>query len=148
MLESLPFCSVEDTWRLWQQFAGEAIKLEQWLKERERQVSSPQSENVTVAIAKEELKKYESYQRKIQAHLEHLDSLNNLYRRLARQGLTDAGGRQRTQIYEINSRWDTLNERTAAIVRRLRHTLDVHTDYESSRQALLARLDVLEQQIR
>ena len=80
---------------MWQQFATEAMKFEQWLRERERQVSAPQTENVTVAIAKEEHKKYESYQRKIQGHLEQLDSLNNLYRRLARQGLTDAAGKQR-----------------------------------------------------
>lgn len=89
----------------------------------------------------------QAFQRKIHAHLEHLDSLNRQYRRLAREGLTDSSGQQRTQIYDINSRWDDLNNRTHAVLRRLSHMLNVHGDYEAVRQALLQWLADMDKRV-
>ena len=140
-------CRIEETCNLWQRYIEDANRFEGWLREREREARVPLTENVTITMAKEECKKYESFQKKIHDNLEKLDALNQQYRRLAREGLTDTSGQLKTQIYDINSRWDDLNERAHAILRRLRHMIDVYDDYQAERERLLLWLGEMDKRV-
>lgn len=46
--------------------------------------------------------------------------MNKQYRRLARENRTDAASSLREMVQEGNQRWDGLQRRAAAIIRRLR----------------------------
>lgn len=63
--------------------------------------------------------------------------MNRQYRRLAREGRTDTAGRFRTSVFYSNHQWDDLNNQVAAVVRRLRHMISVHEDYEATREGLM-----------
>ena len=62
--------------------------------------------------------------------------MNKQYRVLAREGRTDVDGVLKEQIHEMNSRWDKLSKRIAAIVRRCKHMVQVKEDFDATRQAL------------
>ena len=76
----------------------------------------------------------------VQNSLSQLESVNRFYRKLAREGRTDAAGVIKTQCDDVNAQWDSLQQRTAAINRRLRHMLNVKDDFDATRKALIVWL--------
>ena len=76
-----------------------------------------------------------------------LEQLNRSYRRLARDGCIDTAGQLRSEIYNVNSRWDDLNCRTHAVVRRLRHMISISDDFEATREGLMIWLKDLSQRL-
>ena len=72
-------------------------------------------------------------QHKLHETLHQLEALNKSYRHLARENRTDAKGHQKSQIHSINERWDELSKRLAAILKRLKHMLDIHADFQVRR---------------
>ena len=66
-----------------------------------------------------------------------LEHLNKLYRGLAREGRTDLAGTLKDHVLTTNKRWDSLSGRIAAILRRLKHILNIRDDYDAAREALL-----------
>lgn len=52
-----------------------------------------------------------------------LELINKQYRRLARENRTDSSCRLRQMVHDGNQRWDTLQRRVAAILRRLKVTV-------------------------
>ena len=79
--------------------------------------------------------------------MSRLDSLNTQYRLLARAGHTDSNGKLKSEIIEVNGRWDELEKRTSAVNRRLRHILNVFDDFNATRKALAKWLHGIDQQI-
>ena len=74
-----------------------------------------------------------------------LEHLNKLYRGLAREGRTDLAGTLKDHVLSTNKRWDSLSGRIAAILRRLKHILNIRDDFDAAREALLvwfAKIDV------
>lgn len=62
----------------------------------------------------------QAFQRQVHERLTQLELVNKQYRRLARENRTDAAGALRDLVQEGNQRWDSLQRRVAAIIRRLR----------------------------
>lgn len=62
----------------------------------------------------------QAFQRQVHERLTQLELVNKQYRRLAREKRTDAASALREMVQEGNHRWDGLQRRVAAIIRRLR----------------------------
>lgn len=64
----------------------------------------------------------QAFQRQVQECLTQLELINKQYRRLARENRTDSSCRLREMVHDGNRRWDNLQKRVAAILRRLKVT--------------------------
>lgn len=62
----------------------------------------------------------QAFQRQVQECLTQLELINKQYRRLARENRTDSSCRLREMVHDGNRRWDNLQKRVAAIIRRLK----------------------------
>ncbi|KAM5129334.1 nesprin-2 [Mantella aurantiaca] len=138
---------IEETWRLWQKFLEDYSKFDDWLKEAEAMAASPASSDVRYTKAKEEQKKFEAFQRQIHERLTHLELINKQYRRLARENRTDAASRLKQMVHEGNQRWDQLQRRVAAILRRLKHFTSQREEFEGTRDCILVWLTEMDLQL-
>ncbi|XP_061559702.1 nesprin-1 isoform X16 [Phycodurus eques] len=138
---------IEETWRLWQKFLDDYSRFEEWLKTSERTAAMPNSSGVLYTVAKEELKKFEAFQRQVQECLTQLELINKQYRRLARENRTDASCRLREMVHDGNRRWDNLQKRVAAILRRLKHFINQREEFETARDSILVWLTEMDLQL-
>ncbi|XP_073712130.1 nesprin-1 isoform X2 [Misgurnus anguillicaudatus] len=138
---------IECTWRLWQKFLDDYSRFEEWLKVSERTAALPNSSGVLYTIAKEELKKFEAFQRQVQECLTQLELINKQYRRLARENRTDSSCRLRQMVHDGNRRWDILQRRVAAILRRLKHFISQREEFETARDGFLVWLTEMDLQL-
>ncbi|XP_067894582.1 nesprin-2-like [Heterodontus francisci] len=138
---------IEETWRLWQKFLDDYSRFEDWLKAAERTAAQPNSSQVLYSLAKEELKKFETFQRQIHESLTQLELINKQYRRLARENRTDSSSRLKQMVHEGNQRWDSLQKRIAAILRRLKHFTNQREEFETSREGILVWLTEMDLQL-
>uniref|UniRef100_A0A6I8NCE0 Nesprin-2 n=1 Tax=Ornithorhynchus anatinus TaxID=9258 RepID=A0A6I8NCE0_ORNAN len=138
---------IEETWRLWQKFLDDCSRFEDWLQSAERTSALPNSSEVLYTNAKEELKKFEAFQRQIHERLTQLELINKQYRRLARENRTDSASKLKQRVHEGNRRWDGLQKRVAAILRRLRHFTNQREEFEGTRESILVWLTEMDLQL-
>ncbi|XP_060722109.1 nesprin-1 isoform X2 [Tachysurus vachellii] len=138
---------IEETWRLWQKFLDDYSHFEDWLKASERTAALPNSSGVLYTVAKEELKKFEAFQRQVQECLTQLELINKQYRRLARENRTDSSCSLRQMVHDGNQRWDTLQRRVASILRRLKHFIGQREEFETIRDGVLVWLTEMDLQL-
>ncbi|XP_054017708.1 nesprin-2 [Dryobates pubescens] len=138
---------IEETWRLWQRFLEDYSRFEDWLKACERVAAEPNSSGVLYTHAKEELKKFEAFQRQIHERLTQLELINKQYRRLARENRTDSASKLKQMVHEGNQRWDNLQKRVAAILRRLKHFTTQRDEFEGTRESILVWLTEMDLQL-
>uniref|UniRef100_A0A8C1YDQ0 KASH domain-containing protein n=1 Tax=Cyprinus carpio TaxID=7962 RepID=A0A8C1YDQ0_CYPCA len=138
---------IEETWSLWFKFQEDYSSFEDWLNVAERSAAEPNSSDVLYTDAKEELQKYEVFQRQVHESLTQLEIINNQYRRLAWENRADAASRLRAMVHHGNQRWDTLQRRVAAILRRLRHFTSQREEFEGTRESLLVWLTEIDLQL-
>ncbi|KAM5175710.1 nesprin-2 isoform 1-T2 [Callospermophilus lateralis] len=138
---------IEETWRLWQKFLDDYSRFEDWLKSAERTAACPNSSEVLYTNAKEELKRFEAFQRQIHERLTQLELINKQYRRLARENRTDTASKLKQMVHEGNQRWDNLQKRVTAILRRLRHFTNQREDFEGTRESILVWLTEMDLQL-
>ncbi|KAM6915050.1 nesprin-2-like [Xenentodon cancila] len=138
---------IEETWTLWCKFLSDYSRFEDWLKMAERTAANPNSADVLFSAAKEELKKFEGFQRQVNERLTQLELINNQYRRLARENRTDRASQLKAMVREGNQRWDTLHRRVAAILRRLKHFTSQREEFEGTRESMLVWLTELDLQL-
>ncbi|KAM9290997.1 nesprin-2 [Morus bassanus] len=138
---------IEETWRLWQRFLDDYSRFEDWLKSSERTAARPNSSEVLYTHAKEELKKFEAFQRQIHERLTQLELINKQYRRLARENRTDSASKLKQMVHEGNQRWDNLQKRVAAILRRLKHFTNRRDEFEGTRESILVWLTEMDLQL-
>ncbi|XP_076978529.1 nesprin-2 isoform X1 [Tamandua tetradactyla] len=138
---------IEETWRLWQKFLDDYSRFEDWLKSAERTAAYPNSSEVLYTVAKEELKRFEAFQRQIHERLTQLELINKQYRRLARENRTDAASKLKQTVHEGNQRWDNLQKRVAAVLRRLRHFTNQREEFEGTRESILVWLTEMDLQL-
>ncbi|XP_061854786.1 nesprin-2 isoform X2 [Colius striatus] len=138
---------IEETWRLWQRFLEDYSRFEDWLKTSERIAAKPNSSEVLYTHAKEELKKFEAFQRQVHERLTQLELINKQYRRLARENRTDAASKLKQMVHEGNQRWDNLQKRVAAILRRLKHFTNRRDEFEGTRESILVWLTEMDLQL-
>ncbi|XP_044023969.1 nesprin-2 isoform X2 [Siniperca chuatsi] len=138
---------IEETWRLWCKFLDDYSRFEDWLKIAERTAANPNSADVLYTVAKEELKKFEGFQRQVHERLTQLELVNNQYRRLARENRTDRASQLKAMVHEGNRRWDTLHRRVSAILRRLKYFTSQREEFEGTRENMLVWLTELDLQL-
>ncbi|XP_077444049.1 nesprin-2a [Stigmatopora argus] len=138
---------IEETWRLWCKFLEDYSQFEDWLKIAEKAASNPNTGDVLYTVAKEELKKFEGFQRQVHERLTQLELVNNQYRRLARENRTDRSSQLKAMVHEGNRRWDILHRRVAAILRRLKHFTSQREEFEATRESMLVWLTELDLQL-
>ncbi|XP_054474146.1 nesprin-2-like [Anoplopoma fimbria] len=138
---------IEETWRLWCKFLDDYSRFEDWLKMAERTAANPNSADVLYTVAKEELKKFEGFQRQVHERLTQLELVNNQYRRLAREHRTDRASQLKAMVHEGNRRWDNLHRRVAAILRRLKYFTSQREEFEGTRESMLVWLTELDLQL-
>ncbi|XP_065694805.1 nesprin-2 isoform X2 [Patagioenas fasciata] len=138
---------IEETWRLWQRFLDDYSRFEDWLKSSELMAAKPNSSEVLYTHAKEELKKFEAFQRQIHERLTQLELINKQYRRLARENRTDSASKLKQMVHEGNQRWDNLQKRVAAILRRLKHFTNRRDEFEGMRESILVWLTEMDLQL-
>ncbi|XP_031717653.1 nesprin-2a isoform X2 [Anarrhichthys ocellatus] len=138
---------IEETWRLWCKFLDDYSRFEDWLKMAERTAANPNSADVLYTVAKEELKKFEGFQRQVHERLTQLELVNNQYRRLARENRTDRASQLKAMVHEGNRRWDNLHRRVAAILRRLKYFTGQREEFEGTRESMLVWLTELDLQL-
>ncbi|XP_059211817.1 nesprin-1 [Centropristis striata] len=138
---------IEETWRLWCKFLDDYSRFEDWLKMAERTAANPNSADVLYTVAKEELKKFEGFQRQVHERLTQLELVNNQYRRLARENRTDRASQLKAMVHEGNRRWDALHRRVAAVLRRLKYFTGQREDFEGTRESMLVWLTELDLQL-
>lgn len=68
----------------------------------------------------------QAFQRQIHERLTQLELINKQYRRLARENRTDTASKLKQMVHEGNQRWDNLQRRVTAVLRRLRVIACVH----------------------
>uniref|UniRef100_A0A8C4MDW9 Spectrin repeat containing nuclear envelope protein 2 n=1 Tax=Equus asinus asinus TaxID=83772 RepID=A0A8C4MDW9_EQUAS len=135
---------IEETWRLWQKFLDDYSRFEDWLKPAERTAAYPNSSEVLYTNAKEELKRFE---RQIHERLTQLELINKQYRRLARENRTDTASKLKQMVHEGNQRWDNLQKRVTAVLRRLRHFTNQREEFEGTRESILVWLTEMDLQL-
>ncbi|KAK2826776.1 hypothetical protein Q5P01_020990 [Channa striata] len=138
---------IEETWRLWRKFLEDYSRFEDWMKTAELNAANPDSSNVLYTSAKEELKKFEAFQRQVHERLTQLELVNKQYRRLARENRTDAARKLKVMVHEGNQRWDGLQRRVAAVLRRLKHFTSQREDFEGTREGILVWLTEMDLQL-
>uniref|UniRef100_A0A8C3GBY6 KASH domain-containing protein n=1 Tax=Cyclopterus lumpus TaxID=8103 RepID=A0A8C3GBY6_CYCLU len=138
---------IEETWRLWCKFLDDYSRFEDWLKMAERTAANPNSADVLYTVAKEELKKFEGFQRQVHERLTQLELVNNQYRRLARENRTDRASQLKAMVHEGNRRWDNLHRRATAILRRLKYFTSQREEFEGTRESMLVWLTELDLQL-
>uniref|UniRef100_A0A8D2IHH5 Spectrin repeat containing nuclear envelope protein 2 n=1 Tax=Varanus komodoensis TaxID=61221 RepID=A0A8D2IHH5_VARKO len=138
---------IEETWRLWQKFLDDYSRFEDWLKTAERTAAYPNSSEVSYTNAKEELKKFEAFQRQIHERLTQLELINKQYRRLARENRTDSASKLKQMAHEGNQRWDNLQKRVAAVLRRLRHFTCQWEEFVGKKDSILVWLTEMDLQL-
>ncbi|XP_063255607.1 nesprin-2 [Prinia subflava] len=138
---------IEETWRLWQRFLDDYSRFEDWLKASENIAARPNSSEVLYTHAKEELKKFEAFQRQIHERLTQLELINKQYRRLARENRTDSASKLKHMVHEGNQRWDNLQKRVASILRRLKHFTNRRDEFEGTRESILVWLTEMDLQL-
>ncbi|KAI4804316.1 hypothetical protein KUCAC02_025947, partial [Chaenocephalus aceratus] len=138
---------IEETWRLWCKFLDDFCRFEDWLKSAEITAASPDSANVLYTSAKEELKKFEAFQRQVHERLTQLELVNKQYRRLARENRTDAASKLKLLVQEGNQRWDSLQKRVVSVLRRLKHFTSQREDFEGTREGILVWLTEMDLQL-
>ncbi|XP_008295519.1 nesprin-2-like [Stegastes partitus] len=138
---------IEETWTLWCKFLNDYSCFEDWLKMAERTAANPNSADVLFTVAKEELKKFEGFQRQVHERLTQLELVNNQYRRLARENRTDRASQLKAMVHEGNRRWDTLHRRVAAVLRRLKYFTSQREEFEGTRESMLVWLTELDLQL-
>uniref|UniRef100_A0AAQ5YSY8 KASH domain-containing protein n=1 Tax=Amphiprion ocellaris TaxID=80972 RepID=A0AAQ5YSY8_AMPOC len=138
---------IEETWRLWCKFLDDYSRFEDWLKSAELTAANPVSADVLYTCAKEELKKFEAFQRQVHERLTQLELVNKQYRRLARENRTDTASKLKVMVHEGNQRWDSLQRRVAAVLRRLKHFTSQREDFEGTREAILVWLTEMDLQL-
>uniref|UniRef100_A0A7D9NK11 Spectrin repeat-containing, nuclear envelope 2, gene 2 n=1 Tax=Xenopus tropicalis TaxID=8364 RepID=A0A7D9NK11_XENTR len=138
---------IEETWRLWQKFLEDYSRFDDWLKEAEATAASPESSEVLYTRAKEEQKRFEAFQRQIHERLTHLELVNKQYRRLARENRTDAASKLKHMVHQGNQRWDSLQKRVAAILKRLKHFTSQREEFEGTRDSILVWLTEMDLQL-
>ncbi|CAH2328699.1 nesprin-2 isoform X2 [Pelobates cultripes] len=138
---------IEETWRLWQKFLEDYSRFEEWLKEAETMAAAPDSSEVLYTKAKEEQKKFEAFQRQIHERLTHLELINKQYRRLARENRTDAASKLKEMVHDGNQRWDQLQKRVSAILRRLKHFTSQRDEFEGTRDSIIVWLTEIDLQL-
>uniref|UniRef100_A0A3B1JBV8 Spectrin repeat containing, nuclear envelope 2b n=1 Tax=Astyanax mexicanus TaxID=7994 RepID=A0A3B1JBV8_ASTMX len=138
---------IEETWRLWRKFLEDYSRFEVWLTTAEQTAANPASTDVLYTCAKEELKKFEAFQRQVHERLTQLELVNKQYRRLARENRTDTSNKLKTMVNEGNQRWDTLQRRVPAWLRRLKHFTSQREEFEGTREAILVWLTEMDLQL-
>ncbi|XP_069625276.1 nesprin-1 isoform X1 [Ranitomeya imitator] len=138
---------IEETWRLWQKFLDDFSRFEDWLKISERTAAFPSSSGVLYTVAKEELKKFEAFQRQVHESLTQLELINKQYRRLARENRTDSACKLKQMVHEGNQRWDNLQKRVTSILRRLKHFIGQREEFETARDSILVWLTEMDLQL-
>ncbi|XP_028903939.1 nesprin-1 isoform X12 [Ornithorhynchus anatinus] len=138
---------IEETWRLWQKFLDDYSRFEDWLKTAESTAAFPSSSGVLYTVAKEELKKFEGFQRQVHESLTQLELINKQYRRLARENRTDSSCRLKQMVHEGNQRWDNLQRRVTSILRRLKHFIGQREEFETARDSILVWLTEMDLQL-
>nr|XP_057913483.1 nesprin-1 isoform X8 [Doryrhamphus excisus] len=138
---------IEETWRLWQKFLEDFSRFGEWLATSETTAALPNSSGVLYTVAKEELKKFESFQRQVHESLTQLELINKQYRRLARENRTDASCHLKEMAHSANQRWDNLQKRVASILRRLKHFISQREEFETARDAILVWLTEMDLQL-
>ncbi|XP_032194599.1 nesprin-1 isoform X17 [Mustela erminea] len=138
---------IEETWRLWQKFLDDYSRFEDWLKISERTAAFPSSSGVLYTVAKEELKKFEAFQRQVHESLTQLELINKQYRRLARENRTDSSCSLKQMVHEGNQRWDNLQKRVTSILRRLKHFIGQREEFETARDSILVWLTEMDLQL-
>ncbi|XP_043945040.1 nesprin-1 isoform X2 [Protopterus annectens] len=138
---------IEETWRLWQKFLDDYSRFEDWLKTSEKTASYPSSSRVLFTVAKEELKKFEAFQRQVHESLTQLELINKQYRRLARENRTDSNCKLRQMVHDGNQRWDNLQRRVTSILRRLKYFCSQREDFESARENIVVWLTEMDLQL-
>uniref|UniRef100_A0A671L8B7 Spectrin repeat containing, nuclear envelope 2b n=1 Tax=Sinocyclocheilus anshuiensis TaxID=1608454 RepID=A0A671L8B7_9TELE len=138
---------IEETWRLWGKFLDDYSRFEEWLSTAERTAANPATKDVLYTCAKEELKKFEAFQRQVHERLTQLELVNKQYRRLARENRTDGASKLKLMVHEGNQRWDTLQKRVAAVLRRLKHFTSQREDFEGTREGILVWLTEMDLQL-
>ncbi|XP_072485533.1 nesprin-2 isoform X2 [Notamacropus eugenii] len=138
---------IEETWRLWQKFLDDYSRFEDWLKSAEKTAAHPNSSEVLYTNAKEELKKFEAFQWQIHERLTQLELINKQYRRLARENRTDTASKLKKMVHEGNQRWDNLQRRVTAILRRLKHFTNQREEFEGTRESILVWLTEMDLQL-
>ncbi|XP_058511514.1 nesprin-2 isoform X4 [Ochotona princeps] len=138
---------IEETWRLWQKFSDDYSRFEDWLQSAERTAACPNSSEVLYTNAKEELKRFEAFQRQIHERLTQLELINKQYRRLARENRTDTASKLKQMVHEGNQRWDNLQRRVTAVLRRLRHFTNQREEFEGTRESILVWLTEMDLQL-
>ncbi|XP_067242791.1 nesprin-2 isoform X14 [Chanodichthys erythropterus] len=138
---------IEETWRLWCKFLDDYARFEEWLNTAERTVANPATKDVLYTCAKEELKKFEAFQRQVHERLTQLELVNKQYRRLARENRTDGASKLKLMVHEGNQRWDMLQKRVAAVLRRLKHFTSQREDFEGTREGILVWLTEMDLQL-
>ncbi|XP_038237703.1 nesprin-2-like [Dermochelys coriacea] len=122
--------------RLHERILDSLSHFQDWLRGAELWATSPASSQVPFAVAKEELKKFEVLQRQIQEKLHHLESLNRQYRQLVQANSISLQGRLRAAVQESNQRWDNLQKRAAAILKRLKYFVGQREEFEWERETV------------
>ncbi|KAM9317048.1 nesprin-1-like [Gastrophryne carolinensis] len=138
---------IEETWRLWQKFLEDFSRFEDWLNISERTAAFPSSSGVLYTVAKEELKKFEAFQRQVHECLTQLELINKQYRRLARENRTDSAGKLKQMVHKGNQRWDNLQKRVTSILRRLKHFIGQREESEAARDSILVWLTEMDLQL-
>ncbi|KAJ0062831.1 hypothetical protein NL108_008118 [Boleophthalmus pectinirostris] len=138
---------IEETWKLWQKFLEDYSRYDEWLTTSEKTAALPNSSNVLYTVAKEELKKFEAFQRQVHESLTQLELINKQYRRLARENRTDSCCRLKEMANNSNQRWDNLQKRVASILRRLKHFINQREEFETARDGILVWLTEMDLQL-
>ncbi|KAK3716921.1 hypothetical protein RRG08_026713 [Elysia crispata] len=138
---------VEETWELWEKFGRDCQVFSDWLSQIEEEVRESEIEVRDVALAKQEISKYESLQRNVHDHLGQLENINSQYRQLAKDGRTDTDGQLRVTVTDLNNRWDAVQIKVTEIMKKLRHSATIRQDFEETQTSLISWFRAVDNQL-
>ncbi|XP_063168570.1 nesprin-4 isoform X2 [Candoia aspera] len=133
----------EQAWHLQKALQDCVFRFQDWLWTAEMTAASPRSSQVSYADSKKELQKFWALQKEISEKAWPLASLNRQYHQLAWMG--SVRPLLRSSLQDVSWRWEELQNRVAAISRRLQHFVNQWEEFgeeKATAQVWLMELDL------
>ncbi|XP_048737335.2 nesprin-1-like isoform X3 [Ostrea edulis] len=127
---------IEETWNIWEKVRTDCSYFENWLHDTELEVQASASDDVHAGFSKTEVEHLEQLQREIHGKFGELEQINEVYRKLAREGRTDHAGALKLMIQTCNQKWDILQKQVSDIATSLKQLSTIHEEFKSRKDLM------------
>ncbi|XP_054713817.1 LOW QUALITY PROTEIN: muscle-specific protein 300 kDa-like [Uloborus diversus] len=137
--------SLQNLLSLWQKYETEFETFSSWLKDMESKVKSETSQQVDLDDIQQQLSVIMGLQKEVHSKKPLLDRLHQTMQQISNE---NPEARLKTQVSQLNSRYQVLDRNLQEAIRRLEALLKVKKDYETAKTELQKWLNEMDQSLK